>query len=46
MTKDIGIFLYYDTEFSLESFSKIRADFMPFESWTGVLQVQSLFRNN
>ena len=35
--------LYCYTKFSFESFSKIQADFMPFESWTGVLQVQ-LFR--
>ena len=33
-------FLYYDTKFSFGSFSKIQADFMPFESWTGVLQLQ------
>ena len=39
----ISAFLYYDTKFSLGSFSKIQADFMPFESWTGVLQVQTCF---
>ena len=39
----IWTFLYYDTKFSFESFSKIQAYFMPFESWTGVLQVQSCF---
>ena len=32
--------MYYDTKFSFGSFSKIQADFMYFESWTGVLQVQ------
>ena len=36
-------FLYYDTKFSFGSFSKIQADFMHFESWTGVLQVQHCF---
>ena len=36
-------FLYYDTKFSFGSFSKIRADFMPLESWTGVIQVQPCF---
>ena len=37
------LFLYYDTKFSFGSFPKIQADFMPFESWTGVLQVQPCF---
>ena len=41
--KDIDIFLYYDTKFSFESFLKLQADFIPFESWTGVLQVQLCF---
>ena len=36
----LGHFLHYDTKFSFGSFSKIQADFMPFESCTGVLQVQ------
>ena len=36
-------FLYYDAKFSFGSFSKIQADFMLFESWTGVLQVQPCF---
>ena len=36
-------FLYYDTKFSFRNFSKIQADFMHFESWTGVLQVQPCF---
>ena len=39
----ISTFLYYNTKFSFGSFSKIQADFMPFESWTGVLQVQPCF---
>ena len=39
----ISTFLYYDTKFSFGSFSKIQADFMHFESWTGVLQVQPCF---
>ena len=40
----MSTFLYYDTKFSFgRSFSKIQADFMPFESWTGVLQVQPCF---
>ena len=39
----ISILLYYDMKFSFGSFSKIQADFMPFESWTGVLQVQPCF---
>ena len=38
-------FQYYDTtKFSFGSFSKIQVDFMPFESWTGVLQVQPCFK--
>ena len=41
--KKISTFLYYDTKFSFGGFSKIQADFMPFESWTSVLQVQSCF---
>ena len=36
-------FLYQDTNFSFEIFSKIQADFVPFESWIGVLQVQPCF---
>ena len=36
-------FLYSVTKFSFGSFSKIQADFMPCESWTGVLQVQPCF---
>ena len=32
--------LYNVTKFSFGSFSKIQAEFMPFERWTGVLQVQ------
>ena len=43
MTKRYQSFLYYDTKFSFGSFSKIQADFMHFESWTGVLQVQPCF---
>ena len=43
MTKRHQRFLYYDTKFSFGSFWKIQADFMPFESWTGVLQVQPCF---
>ena len=43
MTKRYRPFLYYDTKFSFGSFSKIQADFMHFESWTGVLQVQPCF---
>ena len=43
MTKKYRRFLYYDTKFSFGSFSKIQADFMHFESWTGVLQVQPSF---
>ena len=39
----ISSFLYYDTKFSLQSFSKIQTDFVPFESWTGVLQFQPCF---
>ena len=39
----ISTFLYYYTKFSFRSFSKIQADFMHFESWTGVLQVQPCF---
>ena len=39
----ISTFLYYDTKFSFGSFSKIQADFMPFESWTGVFQIQHCF---
>ena len=39
----ILIFLYYDTKLSFGSFSKIQTDFMHFESWTGVLQVQPCF---
>ena len=31
----ISTFLHYDTKFSFGSFSKIQADFMPFESWKG-----------
>ena len=34
---------HYDAKFSFRSFSKIQGDFMPFESWTGVLQVQPCF---
>ena len=41
--KKISTFLYYDTKFSVLSFSKIQADFIPFESWTGALQVQHCF---
>ena len=41
--KKILTFLYYDTKLSVRSFSKIQADFMLFESWTGVLQVQPCF---
>ena len=43
MTKRYRRFLYYDTKFSFGSFSKIQADFMHVESWTGVLQVQPCF---
>ena len=43
MTKRYRRFLYYDTKFAFGSFSKIQAGFMPFESWTGVLQVQPCF---
>ena len=43
MTKRYPRFLYYNMKFSFESFSKIEADFMPFESWAGVLQVQPCF---
>ena len=32
-------------KFSFGSFSKIQADFMPFESWTGVLQVHLVSNN-
>ena len=39
----ISTFLYYDMKFSFGSFSKIQADLMRFESWTGVLQVQPCF---
>ena len=39
----ISMFLYYDAKFSFGSFSKIKADFMPFESWAGVLQVRPCF---
>ena len=37
----ISTFLYFVLryEISFGSFSKIRADFMPFKSWTGVVQV-------
>ena len=41
--KKILTFLYYGTKFSFGSFSKIQADFMPFESWNGVLQVKPCF---
>ena len=41
--KKILTFLYYDTKFSVRSFSKIQADFVPYDSWTGVLQVQPCF---
>ena len=41
--KDIDVFLYYDTKLSFGSFSKIQTDFMHFESWTGVLEVQPCF---
>ena len=43
VTKRYRRFLYYDTKFAFGSFSKIQAGFMPFESWTGVLQVQPCF---
>ena len=43
MTKRYRHFSFYDMKFSFGSFSKIQADFMPFESWTGVLQVQPCF---
>ena len=36
--KKISTFLYYYKKFSFGSFSKIQAEFMDFESWTGVLQ--------
>ena len=39
----ISTFVYYNTKCSFGSFSKIQADFMPFENWTGVLQVQPCF---
>ena len=39
----MSTFLYYDMKFSFGSFLKIQADFMHFESWTGVLQVQPCF---
>ena len=39
----ISTFLYYNTKFSFGNFSKIQADFMHFESLTGVLQVQPCF---
>ena len=39
----ISTFLYYDTKFSFGNFSKIQADFMHFESWTGVLQVEIIY---
>ena len=42
----VSTFLYYDMKFSFGSFSKIQADFMPFESWTGVLQVQPCFEKH
>ena len=38
----IPIFLYNETKFYSEV-SKIQADFMPFKSWTDVLQVQPCF---
>ena len=38
----ISISLYYEMKFSFEV-SKILTDLMPFESWTGVLQVQPGF---
>ena len=41
--KIIDILCILRCEFSFRSFSKIQEEFMPFESWTGVLQVQSYF---
>ena len=43
MTKRYQSSLYYYTKFSFGSFSKIQADFMHFESWTGALQVKPCF---
>ena len=43
MTKRYRRFLYYNTKFSFGRFLKIQADFMHFESWTGILQVQPCF---
>ena len=39
----ISIFFVLRYEIFIGSFSKIQADFMHFESWTGVLQVQPCF---
>ena len=44
MTKRSRYFLYYDTNFSFGSVLKIQADFMPFDSWIDVLQVQPCFK--
>ena len=41
--ENISMFLYYDTKSLFGRFSKIQVDFRPFESWTGVLQVQTCF---
>ena len=41
--KDIDIFSNMIRNFHSEVFSKIQADFMLSESWTGVLQVQPCF---
>ena len=41
--KILTFYVYYETKFSFRSFSKIQAEFMLFESWTGVPQVQSCF---
>ena len=39
----ISTFFVLRYEIFIRKFSKIQADFMPFESWTGLLQVQPCF---
>ena len=39
----ISTFFVLRYEIFIRKFSKIQADFIPFESWTGVLQVQTCF---
>ena len=43
INNDEKISTFFVLRCEIGSFSKIQADFMPFESWTGVLQVQPCF---